>query len=61
MAKIKAKASFTAFTDQMNVFNIGDSGELPDDMAAQYVDAGLAEYVGKRPVKEEPADEQAPA
>lgn len=40
--KVKAISSFTAFTDQMNVFNTGDVGELPDAMAEQYIEAGLA-------------------
>lgn len=40
--KIKAVSSFTAFTDQMNVFNAGDTGELPDAVARQYIEAGLA-------------------
>lgn len=43
--KIEALQSFTAFTDQMNVFNAGDTGELPDNVAAQYIESGMAKKV----------------
>jgi len=40
--KIKALSTFTAFTGQMEVFNAGDEGELPDVIAQGYVEGGFA-------------------
>lgn len=40
--KIKALATFTVWTGQMQVFNRGDVGELPDDYAASYIESGYA-------------------
>lgn len=39
---IKALGTFTAFTGEMQVFNKGDKGELPEDVAIEYINAGLA-------------------
>lgn len=44
--KIRALSTFTAFTGQMCVFNAGDEGDLPENVAAQYIEAGHAEALG---------------
>lgn len=61
--QIIALAAFTAFTGEMAVFNEGDEGELPDDMAQNYVDAGLARQAKTGKAKTgKPQDEgEAPA
>lgn len=42
--EIKALSTFTAFDEgQMKVFNAGDVGEVSDNLAQGYIDAGLAE------------------
>lgn len=41
---VKAISSFTCWTgEKMIVLNAGDTGELPDNHAANYIEAGLAE------------------
>lgn len=60
--KIEALQSFTAFTDQMNVFNAGDTGELPDNVAAQYIESGMAKKVkGKAGAADDAAPAEVPA
>lgn len=71
--KVEAISAFTAFTGEMKVFNKGDVGDLPDDVAAQYVEAGLAKKSSKKvteaeagpdapnPVDEAPAADETPA
>lgn len=41
--QIKALTTFVAYTGQMHVFNAGDVGELPDQMARRYIEDGQAE------------------
>lgn len=42
--RILALCTFTAFAaGQMNVFNAGEEGDLPDHMAQGYIDADMAE------------------
>jgi hypothetical protein len=48
--KIKALSTFVAFTGQMNVFNAGDTGDLPDAVASQFIDAGRAVAVDADPL-----------
>lgn len=43
--QIKALTTFVAYTGQMQVFNAGDVGDLPDDMAIRYIENGQAEPV----------------
>ena len=54
--KIKAISSFTAFTEQMNVFNAGDVGELPEAVAKQYIEAGLAAAIKGGKAKDQADD-----
>lgn len=50
--KFKAKSTFTVFhNDQMHVFNAGKTGELPDGVIAQYVEAGIAEELKGKAAK----------
>jgi hypothetical protein len=63
--KFQALSTFTVpMPDQMHVFNAGAKGELPDEIMAQYVDAGLAKPLKGRAAKAEPepdvADDDAP-
>ncbi len=67
MAKVTVKAiqSFTAYDgEKMVVFNAGTKGEdthdLPEALAEQYIDAGMAELAkGKAKAAEAPAAEPA--
>lgn len=43
--QIKALTTFVAYTGQMLVFNAGDVGDLPDDMARRYIEDGQAEPI----------------
>lgn len=45
--KVEAIQAFTAFTGEMVVFNAGDVRDLPDAVAKQYIEAGLAKKSGK--------------
>lgn len=64
---IKALAGFVCFDGvQMNTFNVGDEGELADNLAQPYIDAGMAEEVdapkGKKAKAAAPAAaDEAPA
>jgi hypothetical protein len=53
--KVKAIKPFTAFAGEMIVFNSGDVRELPDAVAEQYIEAGLADKAAKG-LKETPAE-----
>lgn len=43
--KFKALSTFVIFNGQMNVFNAGDEGDLPEDQIAGYIANGKAEPV----------------
>jgi hypothetical protein len=60
--KFKIISTFTVFNaDQMTVCNAGDTVELDEALAEQFVAAGMAEAVkaGRKPKAEEPATEPA--
>jgi len=40
--KFKAISTFTIFNGQMNVFNAGDEGDLPEDQILPYIQGGKA-------------------
>lgn len=42
---IKALSTFVAFTGEMRVFNAGDVGPLPANIAQSYIETGQAEAV----------------
>lgn len=54
--KFKAISTFSVFhEDQMHVFNADAKGELPDDVMAQFVAAGLASEIKGKALKADPA------
>lgn len=57
--KVEATQPFTAFTGEMVVFNTGDVRELPDAVAGQYIDAGMAKKAAKK-ADITPTDDAAP-
>lgn len=60
--KITANQTFVVYHDeQMHVFNVGTSGDLPDDVAAQYVESGLATEITDAACAEPQAEPAAPA
>lgn len=53
--QFKALSTFTVpMPDQMHVFNAGTKGDLPDEIMAQYVEAGLAQPIKGKAAKPEP-------
>ena len=57
--KFKALSSIVIFDGQMNVFNPGDSGDLPDALIQPYIDGGKAEPVKAKKGKAKAEPEQA--
>ena len=45
--KFKALSTFVIFNGQMNVFNAGDEGDLPEEQIANHIAGGLAEAVAE--------------
>lgn len=59
--KFKALSTFTVpMPDQMHVFNVDAKGDLPDEIMAQYVEAGLAKPLKGKADKPEPEPEPVP-
>lgn len=58
--EIKALAPFTAFTGEMVVLAPGDTAFLPEKMALDYIDAGLATNVAKEKKPASPAKDKKP-
>lgn len=47
--KFKAISTFVIFDGQMNVFNAGDKGDLPEELISSYIANGKAEpLTGKK-------------
>lgn len=59
--KFKALSTFNIFNGQMNVFNAGDSGDLPEDQIAPYIANGKAELLSEKKAAKTKAEAPAPA
>lgn len=53
--KVQALSPFTAFTGEMVVFNTGDVRDIPEAVAKQYIEAGLAKKTSSKETEVAPA------